>query len=398
MVGPTGAAPQWSPYDQDGWDTGAYDGYAAQYFAEAHFSAHDTGTHATTGWDTGAYATTGRDTGSHDTTGWDTGAYDTTGWDTGAQYAVRVPEQPTGGPDAEDGWSERPTDTTTPTDPTTPDDTTTRDDTVPPRRPDHDASPADVVPEAGTRSRSGSRGRRRPPARRSPLLTVAVPSVCALGVATVAAVSVADPSDEAASAAPSSEPRPVRPSTDDAFASRVSGLTDTANDFGDRASREQERADLMERRQGEMQKAAAEAAKKERLRPKVVSPVAQRGLSAYYGAAGARWARGHTGIDFPVSYGTPVFSATDGVVSTRSHAALGNMVIVTAKDGTETWYCHLANFKLPPGAVVKAGDTIAWSGDTGNSSGPHLHFEVHPGGGPGIDPLGWLASHNIDPT
>jgi murein DD-endopeptidase MepM/ murein hydrolase activator NlpD len=46
---------------------------------------------------------------------------------------------------------------------------------------------------------------------------------------------------------------------------------------------------------------------------------------------------------------------------------------------------------------VKAGDVIAYSGDTGNSTGPHLHFEVHPNGGAAIDPLPWLLAHGLDP-
>ncbi|MBE9498017.1 M23 family metallopeptidase [Streptomyces sp. GKU 257-1] len=96
----------------------------------------------------------------------------------------------------------------------------------------------------------------------------------------------------------------------------------------------------------------------------------------------------------PVSYGTPVMAATDGTVSTKHSVAYGNMAIVTAKDGTQTWYCHLSSNKLRSGSV-KAGDVIAYSGNSGNSTGPHLHFEVRPGGGSAVDPIPWLQSKGL---
>ena len=105
----------------------------------------------------------------------------------------------------------------------------------------------------------------------------------------------------------------------------------------------------------------------------------------------------HTGIDFPVSYGTPVMAATDGTVRTQWNSAYGNMAIVTATDGTETWYCHLSSTKIRSGTRSRPATPIAYSGNSGNSTGPHLHFEVRPGGGSAIDPLPWLRSHGLDP-
>ena len=90
-------------------------------------------------------------------------------------------------------------------------------------------------------------------------------------------------------------------------------------------------------------------------------------------------------------------SAIDGTVRTQWNSAYGNMAIVTGADGTETWYCHLSSTKIRSGPV-KAGDVIAYSGNSGNSTGPHLHFEVRPHGGSSIDPLPWLRSHGLDPT
>ncbi|MEV7318938.1 M23 family metallopeptidase [Streptomyces sp. NPDC093970] len=256
---------------------------------------------------------------------------------------------------------------------------------------------------AATRAgaRAGSRSRRRTPPKRSALLTVAVPSVCVMGVAGIAAASVntltgGDGQDTTASA---SDAQSVKPSAANSkLDAQLRTLSAGADDFADRASRTQERIDLKTQQEAEKKKAAAEAARKERLRPKYVLPVTQRGLSAYFGQAGVNWMSVHTGIDFPVSYGTTVMAATDGVVSTKWNSAYGNMLILTAKDGTETWYCHLSSYRVSSGTAVKAGDPIAYSGNSGNSTGPHLHFEVRPAGGAAIDPLPWLRSHGLDPT
>ncbi|MFM9369414.1 M23 family metallopeptidase [Streptomyces sp. Da 82-17] len=258
-----------------------------------------------------------------------------------------------------------------------------------------------VAPIAPAGAPPRSRSRRRAPAKRSALLTVAVPSVCALGVAGIAAASVAggmseDQADTQAQAAP--DPTTVKPSTaNNKLDTQLANLSADADDFADRASRTQERIDLRERQEAERKRKAAEAARKEAMRPKFALPVEQRGLSSYYGQSGINWMSTHSGIDFPVSYGTPVMAAADGTVRTQWNPAYGNMVIVTAADGTELWYCHLSSTKIRSGSV-KAGDTIAYSGNSGNSTGPHLHFEVRPGGGSTIDPLPWLRSHGLDPT
>ncbi|WP_425576979.1 M23 family metallopeptidase [Streptomyces kunmingensis] len=178
---------------------------------------------------------------------------------------------------------------------------------------------------------------------------------------------------------------------------QLKDLSADAGDFADRASRTQERIDLKAKQEADRKKAADEAARKEALRPKFALPVKRHGLSAYYGQAGINWMSVHSGIDFPVSYGTEVMAATDGTVRTQWNSAYGNMAIVTAKDGTETWYCHLSSHTVMSGPV-KAGDVIAHSGNSGNSTGPHLHFEVRPGGGSAIDPLPWLRSHGLDPS
>ncbi|MFF3894868.1 M23 family metallopeptidase [Streptomyces sp. NPDC001812] len=258
------------------------------------------------------------------------------------------------------------------------------------------------LPAPRAASRGGSRSRRRTPAKRSALLTVAVPSVCVMGVAGIAAASVGDLAEDGGSPetrTTAADPPPVQPATvNNELNTQLESLSAGANDFADRASRTQERIDLEVQQEADRRAAAEEAARKERLRPKFALPVAQHGLSAYYGQSGINWMSVHSGIDFPVSYGAPVMAATDGTVRTQYNSAYGNMMIVTAMDGTETWYCHLSSYQLPSGTAVKAGQPIAFSGNSGNSTGPHLHFEVRPGGGSAIDPLAWFRSHGLDPT
>ncbi|MEU1369317.1 peptidoglycan DD-metalloendopeptidase family protein [Streptomyces sp. NPDC005803] len=254
-----------------------------------------------------------------------------------------------------------------------------------------------------TRGGGGSRSRRRSPAKRSALLTVAVPSACVMSVAGIAAASVGgmgggeEKKDETTTMA-AADPGTVKPvAANNKLDTQLANLSADAENFADRASRTQERIDLKERQAAEKARRAAEAARKEALRPKFVMPVKDHRLSAYFGQAGVNWMSVHTGIDFPVDYGTPVMAATDGTIRTQFNTAYGNMAIVTAADGTETWYCHLSSTRIRSGPV-KAGDVIAHSGDSGNSTGPHLHFEVRPGGGAAIDPLPWLRSHNVNPN
>ncbi len=260
------------------------------------------------------------------------------------------------------------------------------------------------TPDRSTRSGpsarpGGSRRRRSARPKRSALLTVAVPSVCVMGVTAVAAASVSGVGDEGETTAQAAPDTSAIKATaaNRKLDTQLAGLSSEAEGFADRASRTQERIDLKERQEAERKRKQAEAARREAMRPKFALPVSQPGLSAYYGQAGINWVSLHTGIDFPVGYGTPVMAATDGTVRTQWHSAYGNMAIVTAPDGTETWYCHLSSTRIRTGSV-KAGDVIAYAGNSGKSTGPHLHFEVRPGGGAPIDPLAWLRSKGLDPT
>ncbi len=149
----------------------------------------------------------------------------------------------------------------------------------------------------------------------------------------------------------------------------------------------------------EIQKAAAfaqERAEREaRLqRPLFVMPTKGVWTSGF----GYRWGVLHGGIDIANSIGTPVLAASDGVViSAGPYAGYGNMVKVKHSDGTVTLYGHLSSWQVEVGQRVWAGDQIAKMGNTGNSTGPHLHFEVLVNGSDRVDPVGWLAKRGLSP-
>ena len=107
------------------------------------------------------------------------------------------------------------------------------------------------------------------------------------------------------------------------------------------------------------------------------------------------WKSGyHTGVDFAVPVGTDIIAACDGtVVANNWGSAYGKQVIVKATiGGKDYWmiYAHCSETFVKAGAKVKKGQHIAESGNTGNSSGPHLHFEVRDG-------ARWSASKDVDP-
>jgi murein DD-endopeptidase MepM/ murein hydrolase activator NlpD len=97
----------------------------------------------------------------------------------------------------------------------------------------------------------------------------------------------------------------------------------------------------------------------------------------------------HEGVDLAVPIGTPVYAASDGFVEkVGPYAGYGNYVRLSHGDGLATAYGHLSRFApgIKPGVHVSRGELVAFSGNTGRSTGPHLHFEVLTNGRP-VDPL-----------
>ncbi|GGS88115.1 M23 family metallopeptidase [Streptomyces chromofuscus] len=129
-----------------------------------------------------------------------------------------------------------------------------------------------------------------------------------------------------------------------------------------------------------------------------VAPVREYELSAPFGSGGARWANRHTGQDFAVPIGTPVRSVGGGrVVRVSCGGAFGIQIVVAHPGGYYTQYAHLASVAVDQGERLVPGQWIGQSGTTGNSTGPHLHFEVRvtPELGSGVDPVPWLAARGV---
>jgi murein DD-endopeptidase MepM/ murein hydrolase activator NlpD len=125
-------------------------------------------------------------------------------------------------------------------------------------------------------------------------------------------------------------------------------------------------------------------------RPEWVRP----GVGRFTSGFKWRWGRMHCGIDLAGPYGSPIRSVGDGVViEAGQESGYGNIVKVRLEDGTVTYYAHLSKILVWSGPV-KAGDIIAKEGNTGHSTGPHLHFEVRINDRP-INPIPWLAKRGI---
>ena len=100
-----------------------------------------------------------------------------------------------------------------------------------------------------------------------------------------------------------------------------------------------------------------------------------------------RKVRPHYGVDFKLKIGTPVYAPADGVVTYASYMRGGGYtVIISHKGGYRTVYMHLSKYDVRKGQQVRIGQVIAKSGNTGYSTGPHLHYEVHVNGR-AVDPL-----------
>jgi murein DD-endopeptidase MepM/ murein hydrolase activator NlpD len=105
---------------------------------------------------------------------------------------------------------------------------------------------------------------------------------------------------------------------------------------------------------------------------------------------GMRWGRMHEGVDIAVPEGTPVRAAAAGtVIYAAWMGGYGNLVVVDHGNGLSTAYAHNSSLAASVGQKVAAGEIVSYSGNTGNSTGPHVHFEVRVNGA-AVDPLGYL--------
>ena len=145
------------------------------------------------------------------------------------------------------------------------------------------------------------------------------------------------------------------------------------------------------------QRAAAAAVKKaeaqRKAREKWVMPIKGAVFTSGYGW---RWGRMHQGDDFGTPVGTPLASMSTGTVTFAGwEGGYGNKIEIEYWDGTVSVFGHLSQVQVSVGDKVVPGDIVGRSGNTGHSTGPHLHLEIHPGGGGAIDPAPWLHRHGL---
>lgn len=111
---------------------------------------------------------------------------------------------------------------------------------------------------------------------------------------------------------------------------------------------------------------------------------------------GPRWGTVHQGIDIANNLGSPIYAVMDGTVINAGPAqGFGNWVVIKHDGGEVSVYGHMAVYNVSVGQRVTAGQQIAQIGNEGFSTGPHLHFEIHPDGVTPVDPVPWFAQAGI---
>lgn len=127
-------------------------------------------------------------------------------------------------------------------------------------------------------------------------------------------------------------------------------------------------------------------------RPQFVFPASGALTSGF----GTRWGALHGGLDIANAIGAPIYAAADGlVIASGPTPGYGMWVKIRSADGTVTLYGHIDTATVQEGDRVMAGDQIATMGNRGNSTGPHLHFEVHLNGSEKADPMSWLRARGV---
>jgi murein DD-endopeptidase MepM/ murein hydrolase activator NlpD len=100
----------------------------------------------------------------------------------------------------------------------------------------------------------------------------------------------------------------------------------------------------------------------------------------------------HTGVDVAADYGAPVHATADGVIVTAdNHSGYGRVVIIDHGFGLTTWYAHLSSYAVVAGTRVKRGEVVGYTGISGRSTGPHVHYEVRMNNAP-VNPWRYMKS------
>ncbi|MFM9448176.1 M23 family metallopeptidase [Streptomyces acidiscabies] len=137
--------------------------------------------------------------------------------------------------------------------------------------------------------------------------------------------------------------------------------------------------------------------------PSWVDPVRSYTLTASFAQAGNLWSAKHSGQDFAVPTGTVVVAAHGGTVvkagpgGAGDGSAYGNAIVIKHANGLYSQYAHLSRVDVKVGQTVSTGQRIGLSGSTGNSTGPHLHFEIRTTAnyGSAVDPVAFLRAKGV---
>jgi murein DD-endopeptidase MepM/ murein hydrolase activator NlpD len=129
--------------------------------------------------------------------------------------------------------------------------------------------------------------------------------------------------------------------------------------------------------------------------PAWVHPLPGAEVTSCYGP---RWGTLHAGIDLADPMNTPIRAVGDGAVASAGwvQSGYGISVLIDHGNGYLTHYAHLNREAVRVGETVRAGEVIGYEGSTGDSTGPHLHFEVHRGAWNQIDPAPWMRARGVD--
>jgi len=145
-------------------------------------------------------------------------------------------------------------------------------------------------------------------------------------------------------------------------------------------------------------KAAADRSDRKKLAKSWVKPVKDYTKGSTFGVGGDRWANKHSGQDFVVPTGTSVKAVHGGtVVEAGWGGSYGNNIVLKHGDNSYTQYAHLSKINVSVGEQLTTGQEIGKSGSTGNSTGPHLHFETRTTAeyGSGVEPISYLQKHGL---
>ncbi|WP_239140448.1 M23 family metallopeptidase [Actinoplanes campanulatus] len=215
-------------------------------------------------------------------------------------------------------------------------------------------------------------------------------TMTALGATLATGIGAAGMSAAASTGAASETPTTVRPTTAHATAAHATATQPVVSPSSDQAPR-------LGPASGAEGPVGAPVRLKARPLPKRqwVNPLPSATVTSCFGQ---RWGRLHAGVDLAAAHGAPVVAAGAGtVVSAGPNGGYGNAILIDHGNGYLTNYGHLSVIGVEVGQVVKAGEHIGNEGSTGNSTGPHLHFEVHEGHFQNpLEPTAWMRGHGVE--